>query len=404
MRILATSDIHIGRIPSVPNAGADITGRRAWEDVVQCALDQRVQAVLLAGDVVEHDSAWFEAYGPLKKGLARLKERGIAVVAVAGNHDARVFPSLASDSDAVTILGLGGKWEALDLGPIRILGWSFPSTAHKGNPMEEFQEEFLADGKPYIGLLHCDLDGPSGSHYAPVPSRALERTGAAAWVLGHIHRGGLKAGDRAFYCGSPLALDAGEEGEHGVWLMDLNDCGQITHREMLPLSPWMFRTLSVDMEGVGNKEDAREQIRATLEGAALEAQGGPAETYYCSLRMQGACGLTGSLARHFQEDLPSMEVPAGNITVRPTGRIVDETTPPLEVAEIAKGKGIRASLARILLQAQDPGGTIDEVPDLFSRMKPLLPPGSDDPEIARHTLATAARRLMMNIEKQRGEA
>jgi len=409
MRILAASDIHIGRIPSLPSdANACITGRSAWEAVVQCAMDQRVQVVLLAGDVVEGDSAWFEAYGPLKKGLARLRDKGIKVLAVAGNHDAKVFPDLAEDSAALTILGLGGRWQTHDLGPIRVMGWSFPSVSYQGNPMDTFPEDVIADGKPYLGLLHCDLDGPATSHYAPVPAHTLEMTGAAAWILGHIHLGEFRVGNKGFYCGSPFALDAGEEGEHGVWLMDVDDHGSLTRVEPLALSPWIFKTLSVDMDGVTTFEGARNRIAETAQRWAPDVFGGSGRTVFFSLALHGATILTGSLRSLFQERLLELELSHGDTAVRFTGRIADSTRPPLEVAEIAKGKGIRASLARIVLQAENPTADIDEVPALVAQVMPFLRTMITDPdeasEAARTTLGAAARSLLMTIEDQRRKA
>jgi hypothetical protein len=397
MLILAASDLHIGRIPALPGNLDGVTGRSAWEAVVRCALTRKVEVVLLAGDVVEGVSAQFEAYGPLKKGLAQLREAGIQVLAVAGNHDARVFPQLAGDSGAVRILGLGGLWEAFELGPIRILGWSFPETQYRNNPMDRFDEGALAGGRPYLGLLHCDLDGAAGSPYAPVPARNLELTGAASWVLGHIHKGEPRAGDRAFYCGSPFALDAGEEGEHGAWLLDISDHGTLRSRERIALSPWRFTTLEVDLEAVETFDMAMARAVAAMEGAAASDPGG---SLFCSLRLRGACGLSGVLARKFEERLPELDLTGAGGTVRPTGRVIDATTPLLPVAELAQGHGIRGILARIIQQAAEADRPMDELPELLAKVAALLPAGSN-PEQARQTLATAARRLLQTVEAQR---
>ena len=47
---------------------------------------------LLAGDVVEQEDDFYEAYGDLRRGVDRLAAAGIPVLAVSGNHDVQVLP------------------------------------------------------------------------------------------------------------------------------------------------------------------------------------------------------------------------------------------------------------------------------------------------------------------------
>ena len=67
MKILAVGDIHLGRTPS--RLPAELAGRSrrygpaaAWERTVAAAMQAKVQAVLLAGDVVDREDDFFEAY------------------------------------------------------------------------------------------------------------------------------------------------------------------------------------------------------------------------------------------------------------------------------------------------------------------------------------------------------
>jgi hypothetical protein len=401
LRILAASDIHIGRIPSLPGRAVQSPqqgARAAWDAVVQCALDQNCDALLLAGDVVQGDLAWFEARGPLLQGLRRLEDRGVKVIAVAGNHDALVFPDLARECPGLTMLGLHGTWEHVDLGPLRILGWSFPGGAYDGNPLATFRED-LAGGRPYLGLLHCDLDAPVGTRYAPVASRALETTRALCWILGHVHKGGPQAGGRACYCGSPFALDAGEEGDHGAWLLEVDGHGVLQGLERLPLSPWAFRTLTLDLEGVSAEEEARTRIAQALDRAAAEGAGPGVDALFCSLRFVGATALSGALDGLFGEGLATLETTLGSVTARLTGRILDATDPALDLMALKEKRGIKGSLARLLLQARDPEGPLDEIPEVLSRVMQLHPGGAG-PAQAREALSLAARKLLLALDRQ----
>ena len=96
MKILAVGDMHLGRRPArLPDQLAEraheLGPASAWKRTVDAALDNKVHAVLLAGDVVENENDFFEAYRDLAGGVQRLTDEGIDVVGVAGNHDVKVL-------------------------------------------------------------------------------------------------------------------------------------------------------------------------------------------------------------------------------------------------------------------------------------------------------------------------
>ena len=151
VRILFVGDMHLGRLPSrvparCPGHGGlnlrDLGPAATWERIVEAALDLEVDAVALAGDLVERDNAMFEAYGPLATGVRRLVEKGITVAAVAGNHDTRVLPRLAAEIDGFHLLGPGGTWSSLALSGrtgtrVNLVGWSFPARHHTVQPLAQ---------------------------------------------------------------------------------------------------------------------------------------------------------------------------------------------------------------------------------------------------------------------------
>ena len=101
MKILAIGDIHLGRTPSrlpseLAERAKEFGPAEAWRRSVDMALECGVRAVLLAGDVVEREDDFFEAYRELSSGVERLTEKGVEVIGVAGNHDVKVLPRLAN--------------------------------------------------------------------------------------------------------------------------------------------------------------------------------------------------------------------------------------------------------------------------------------------------------------------
>jgi len=111
----------------------------AWRRTVQAALDVGVAAVVLAGDVVEREDDFFEAFRVLSTGTKHLTEGGIAVLGVAGNHDVKVLPRLAKQIKSFRLLGANGNWEhhRIEDGrdSIVLWGWSFPRPQVLNSPI-----------------------------------------------------------------------------------------------------------------------------------------------------------------------------------------------------------------------------------------------------------------------------
>ena len=70
---------------------------------------------MLTGDVVDAENKMYEAYGALERGLRRLLEAKVEVVAVAGNHDHDAFPRLVRtvEDDRLHLLGAGVQWDVV---------------------------------------------------------------------------------------------------------------------------------------------------------------------------------------------------------------------------------------------------------------------------------------------------
>ena len=112
MKILAVGDIHLGRTPSrrPPELHApDLGPAEGWRRTVDAALELDVQAVLLAGDVVDREDDFFEAYRTLEGGVRRLADADIDVIGVAGNHDVMVPPRLVRHIPRFRLLGGAGS-------------------------------------------------------------------------------------------------------------------------------------------------------------------------------------------------------------------------------------------------------------------------------------------------------
>ena len=271
MKILAVGDIHLGRTPSrlpeeLAHRSRDLGPAGTWERTVKVAMDAGVKAVLLAGDVVERENDFFEAYRELEQGVQKLTGAGIEVIGVAGNHDVKVLPRLAEHIPEFRLLGAEGQWESCgiadDADSITLWGWSFPRKEVLTSPLSD--QSFKCEAGINLGLLHCDRDAANSS-YAPVGSRELQQAGLDGWLLGHIHKAdALSVESLNGYLGSLTGLDRSETGHHGPWLIGISG-GRIDSVEQLPLALLRWESLDVGLEGISEPEEAKGRILTALQ-------------------------------------------------------------------------------------------------------------------------------------------
>ena len=287
IKLLATSDLHLGRkSASIPENAPEASTRCSWERIVEYAVSQSVDALLLAGDIVDEDNRYYEATGILQQGFDTLGQEGIEVFAVGGNHDYDVLPQLIrhQSNHHVHLLGANGKWETKTLSKngqeIQIAGWSFTRGSVKDNPLSDFETASLNHQLFTIGLLHCDAD-MTESNYAPVPLDDLIKTNIQAWVLGHVHKSQIlhRHDPLILYPGSPQALSAKETGPHGIMQLTVENDGQ-TEISHIPISPVRFEHIELDISHISHKEDLRKTITGgILDHAASLDQGTGQEKY-----------------------------------------------------------------------------------------------------------------------------
>lgn len=374
--ILAIGDVHLGtRCAGVPETISswgiqpeDLTPAATLELCTNFAIEQRVDAVLFAGDVVESTNARFEAMPLLEACVRQLLDAGIEVIAVAGNHDVEALPRLATLIDGFTLLGIGGNWESRTLmknkKPVaEIVGWSFGERIVRQSPVAQLLSEPLVPPStsiPRIGLLHADLDA-SGGNYAPIKQVELDNTGYDAWLLGHIHKpsfDGLsqrKDTRPSGYLGSLVGLDRSETGPHGPWIVRAgNDAGvQLEH---VPLAPLRWEEITISVTGIDHAEDVADHLLSEAEAFIYRIN----QADYTPHAVGLVARLTGT-SSCFEE----IERWVATDEWKNLGRVVDGTavfytriiaamTPQLDLAEIAKGDDPAALIARrVIVLHQD---------------------------------------------------
>lgn len=412
-RILFVGDMHLGTRPSRLPAGLGDAERLgptgAWARTVDAALAHRVQAVALAGDVVNKRNALFEAAAALRPGLEKLHAAGITTLAVAGNHDTRALPALIEGGAPLQLLGAGGQWQEHTVGgndrpAVRIVGWSFPRERWEASPLAVPPPPARPD-LPTFGLLHADLDVPA-SPYAPVGRIALAAIGYDGWMLGHIHTpGAVPADARPFYLGSLTGLDPSETGEHGPVLVTVAAGGAIT-RERLPLAPLRWERWDVPCPvAPASPDDLQEMLLRELETRTAGLGLVPGAVLGVRVVLAGPCDRP-LAAASAAAGLALPPVTFDGVTVF-VDRLESALRTDLDLAALARGDDPPGLLASRILVLEDRGSGPAAAPEL-ARLLQLLRDAdtearrfnactaaapADDAEL-RSTGARAARRLL----------
>jgi DNA repair exonuclease SbcCD nuclease subunit len=270
IKILNAADLHLGKRTSGLDAfGENCATKATWRKMVDFSIENAVDLVLLAGDVVDRDNKYYEASSALQEGFRRLGEKGIDVCLVAGNHDWDVLPQILRNNpfDHVKLLGLRSTWERCFIEPngerMQIVGRSFGSSVERGNPLIGLSDITVDPDCFSIGLLHADVDNLE-SPYGPVSLLELQQAPVNVWILGHIHKPTLLSSEKIIrYPGSPQALSAKEQGIHGGLLMQVEG-GRVMNTVEVSFSNCRFERLPVNVTGIDSEEGFRRLLETEL--------------------------------------------------------------------------------------------------------------------------------------------
>lgn len=265
--------------------------RRSLETIIQTALDQQVDAVLVAGDLFD---------GPVKDAGAglwvdsqfkRLVRADIPIVLIRGNHDAQSNARrVVHWSEGVRMLGSEAPETLLiDKAGLAIHGQSFGARA-------ELNDMALAYPRPVtglfnIGMLHTSLAG-SAAHdvYAPTTVTALESKGYDYWALGHIHQrstASLSSQCYVGFSGNTQGRHIRESGPRGFNMVEVVD-GRLASVEFVASDSLRWYEVNLNLNEVDSLGDIEDLLQPVMEGMVERADG---RTLAIRVRLSGSTCL-----------------------------------------------------------------------------------------------------------------
>ncbi|HQY57628.1 MAG: DNA repair exonuclease [Nitrospira sp.] len=271
MRFIHASDLHIDsplrgldRYDGAPVERLRSATRSACERLVDRALAERVDFILLAGDIYDRDWQDFHTGLFFREQMVRLERAGIRCFIVQGNHDAQgvISRQLTLPSNVTVFSSRVAQTIRLDDLSVAIHGRSFPE--------REVNEDLVPSYPPpvpgcfNIGLLHTSLTGRAGHDtYAPTDLPTLVAKGYDYWALGHVHaREVLNERPRIVFCGNLQGRHAKETGAKGCELVTV-EAGRI-EADFVALDVVRWSQLSVSLDGVDRLESLNETFARAL--------------------------------------------------------------------------------------------------------------------------------------------
>jgi len=281
IKFLHLSDVHLGcRRYSLEERTKDFF--RSWDDVItKHALPNGVDFVLVAGDFFDRRNIDPQTMNHAMIGLQRLKEAGIPVVAIEGNHDRRDAVSPYSWMRSFSQAGYMILLEPVpgDESPINMVPWSEEDRAgsyvdikgarifgsHWYGTAANVAMSILSDAVRRardenhfnILLLHTDVEGQLSR---PIPALSVEklkelRAHVDYVALGHTHKR-FEVEGWAFNPGSLEACTIDEyREERGLYLVEVDDERRINARHIRDYVQRPFQRLSFDVSGVVEPEE-----------------------------------------------------------------------------------------------------------------------------------------------------
>ncbi|MFN6962860.1 MAG: exonuclease SbcCD subunit D [Pyrinomonadaceae bacterium] len=364
MKFLHMADVHLGctryQLAESPRDFFD-----AWTDALRrYAIDERVDFVLICGDFFHKRSVPPETMDHAVEGLTMLKQAGIPVVAIEGNHDQKHGDSEyswlrslakwkllcllepATSEDGFTYDPWDescGKGGFVDVGRARIFGshWYGASSNWAMPRLIEAVKRNRREGAFHIVMLHTDVEGFETHPIPALSRRALEelRSVADYVALGHTHRQ-FAIDNWVFNPGSIEITSISDHREtRGVFLVEVDEANAVSARHVDEYLNRPFQRLAFDVSGYADAAEITRDVIRMVESEGRRAEHGqPAPIIEITLRgilgmpasvlelrkiRDGAKAVTGALHIKLRNQAAPLE-----ITARATD--VEETRETLE--------------------------------------------------------------------------
>lgn len=379
-KFIHAADIHLdsplrglSRYESAPVDAIRDACRRAFQNLVDLAIEEKAAFVLLAGDLYDGDWKDYSTGIFLSRQMGRLNQHGIQVFCVAGNHDAanRMTKALDTPSNMKIFSANKAETVTLEQWATAIHGHSFKTQHIDRNLAAEFGN--AEKGMFNIGLLHTSLDGRKGhANYAPCSLDDLISKGYQYWALGHIHK-------QEIVCQDPFVVFSGciqgrhirESGPKGCVIVTVED-DIVKQVETICLDVLRWTQIQIDLTGMEERLEILEKAREVIEEELISAQDRPIAM---RIKLIGATMLSDQLAafpEKFEQQLKALgaEIAGDQLWIE---RIENNTRGTYDLKTALADENALGQLLKSIISTPDDIDQVCGVADKIAELRQKLP-------------------------------
>jgi exonuclease SbcD len=356
--------------------------RRAFDNLIDLAIDEKVEFVLLVGDLYDGDWKDYNTGLYFVERMGRLRDAGIRVFIVAGNHDAasQITKHLRLPDNVTLFSTKKPERVVLDDLNVSICGQGFATRA-----VTEDMSQNYPQGDPQllnIGLLHTCLDGKPGHEpYAPCSVDGLRSKGYQYWALGHVHKREVVSDEPwIVFPGNIQGRHIREAGPKGCTLVTVKS-GEIQEVEHRDLDVMRWAHCKLDVSAVETVDGVYEQVRDGLQSTLDAADG---KLVAVRLTLHGECSA--HLKLHADRERWVQEYRALATGLGGAGvwleKVYFKTNPATLAEEALERDDALSGLLRDIRGMELDASALDGLADEISSLRQKLPAElitSDDP-------------------------
>ena len=420
MKLVHAADLHLDsplrgleRYEGAPVEQIRGATRRALENLVDLCVEEDARLLLLAGDLYDGNWKDYSTGLFLAKQMSRLREAGIRVALIRGNHDAasRITKHLRLPDNVLEFSQRKPETHVFeDLG-IAVHGQSFATRDVTEDLAVRYPQ--AVPGVLNVGLLHTCATGREGHDpYAPCSVETLLSKGYDYWALGHVHQREVLSKDPwIVFPGNVQGRHIRETGSKGATLIHVAD-GRVAAVAHVALDVVRWALCEVDATEATSADDVVDLSRQRLDAIAGEAEG---RTLAVRVRLVGTTRAHEPLEADRDRWEQTLRAVANDVSGEGLWleQVRFETAPCLDPAELAERDDALGQLMCGLRAAvSDPGATqtlIEEFSELRRKLPHQVSEGTDgirldDPAVIREALVDVEHMLLPRLLSKRPRA
>lgn len=309
-----------------------------FDGIINIAKEENADILLISGDLYEHFYVKKSTITYINKKFEEISATKVFIVP--GNHDPYINNSYYKNfqwSSNVYILSEDRPKVELESMNLCVYGLGFEGFYKESSLKDELRDVNI--DRVNILLVHGTVDmNFTRKAYNLLSSEELSKLNMDYIALGHFHNRIDDLGKKGviYNAGSPEPLGFDEEGEHGIYIGEINK--EILHLDYRNVNVKQYKTVAINIEGINSDEQIAENIRLLLGEGTLS-------NFLLCIELKGYRN-----GEYLPDKAKIKKLIGGDVFY---ADIIDRTLPGYDYEELKKEPGLKGLFVRKLLDRVD---------------------------------------------------